>query len=441
MHRQIKFLAVVVWLFILTACGSAAPEVAQPEVTTESTSATEAGSQEMAANVSSVAEDQAATITENPQSCVESYDPATDYFPHKTEALYAQAWEASYATNYKVVTTYTGVASSHAGTDAEVKSQLYVLVQCGTPAPALEGDLADAKVIEIPIATAVDGDDALFESFEFLGVADGLLGAGSSELTEVEAPYLPTIYARQQSDELVTLGYDPNLEALADLEPDIYIKSSGEEELFQEIEETLGIPVVFFNPYQESPLGAAEKLRFLSLFYNKEQQANEHLEPAIARYLELQTLAEGVATKPRVLIGFAREDGTWSTRQNDRYEMILVRDAGGQRVLDLPGNGFTNVDLEVVVEEGLDTNFWFNLAWLPAQKTLAEFIEVSPVMADFQAVQNGKAFHRFGARGIDYAYNGNIDPDIILADMISLLHPELLPDHEIVYLQPIPLEQ
>ena len=419
-----KVLASALLLVGLVACGPG-----ESEITPQDSSMQEEG-----ARVG------ASTGSETLQRCVDTHDPGVDYFPDKVEALHAQAWDVLYEDNYKIVTTYTSVASQHAGTGVEVKPRTYVLVQCGTPVPALDGDLADATVIEVPIATAVDGDDVLLESFDFLGVADGLLGVGGTELTEVEAPHMPSIYTRQQAGDVLVLGYEPNLEVLADLMPDIYIKSSGEEEVFQEIEETLGVPVVLFNPYQESPLGAAEKLKFLSLFYNKEQQANEHVELVISRYLELQNLAEGADTTPRVLMGFVRPNGTWNTRQNDRYEMILVRDAGGQRVLDLPGNGFANVDLEVVVDQGHDADFWFNLAWLPPQRTVEEFIEASPEIADFRAIRRGNVFHRFGSRGIDYAYNGNIEPDVVLADLIRIMYPDLLPEHEVVYLQPVPFE-
>ncbi len=431
--KKIQFIGLLFILLLLAACGGSGESQTDvsldEEVAEEPTMETE--SETAVTEPSQVSEPD-----ENLRQCVDSYDPAVDYFPNKVEALYAQSWEVTYANNYKVVKTLTSVASTHAGTDAEVKPQVYILVQCGTPAPALEGEFEEATVIEIPIATAVDGDDALFESFEFLGVADGLLGSGGSGLTEVEQPYLPTVYERQQSGEMVALGYETNLEVLTALEPDIYIKSSGEEEVLAEVADTLNIPVVIYNPYQEGPLGAAEKLKFLSLFYNQEEVANAHLEPAIAHYLELSALAQAQETTPKVLIGFIR-NGVWNTRQNERYEMLLVRDAGGQRVLDLPGNGFATVDLEVAVEAGIESDFWFNLAWLPQEETIEEFIDASPELAAFEAVQQGHAFHRFGSRGIDYSYNATINPDVVLADILSILHPTLLPDHEITYLQPI----
>jgi iron complex transport system substrate-binding protein len=374
----------------------------------------------------------------NPEGCVENYDPNIDYFPDKAEVVHAQGFTVEYFNHYKVVETLTTIATTHAGTDADIESNRYVLVQCGTPDPELTDDLAGATIIEIPISTAVDGDDVLFESFELLGAAEGLLGVGSGDLTEVEAPYLPTLFERQQTGDLTIVGYEINLETLALLEPDIYIKSSGDTEVFKEIEQTLGIPVVIYNPYQEGPLGGAEKVKFLSLFYNREQIANEHLAPVFTRYQELQGMAAQQTGSPRVLVGFIRPDGSWSTRQNERYENLLIRDAGGEIVFDLPGNGFATLDLEAAIDAGEEADFWFNLAWLPQQESAADYIETAEAYAGIPALVAGNGFHRFGLRGTDYAYNGSINPDLILADIISILYPHLLPDHELMFLERIP---
>ena len=75
-------------------------------------------------------------IVNNLQECADSYDAETDYFPDKTEAQYAKEWQVEYFDNYKVLTVDTD-------TSPDVQNNIkYVLVQCGTPAPAISGELA-----------------------------------------------------------------------------------------------------------------------------------------------------------------------------------------------------------------------------------------------------------------------------------------------------------
>ena len=83
----------------------------------------------------------------NPQGAVDEYNPDADYFPDKVEANWAKDWTVSYHGNYKLL--HMGpVGDANAGS-----RETYVLVQKGTPAPELTGNLADAYVIQVPIET------------------------------------------------------------------------------------------------------------------------------------------------------------------------------------------------------------------------------------------------------------------------------------------------
>lgn len=427
---------------MLAACGTPSTEMKGAEETGGDTPATQtatANSDETKSTDTLAINTDVYTPTGNPTTCIEHYDPTVDYFPDKVSANYAELWEVSYANNYKVLKTEITVASSHAGAIAQVRPETYVLLQCGTPAPALEGELQGATVIEIPIRTAVDGDDVLFDVFELFDMAEGFIGFGETSITEAEAPYLPRIYEQIQSGRAIMIGYEPNLEALADLAPDAYFKSSGEEQLFEQID-NFDVPVVLYNPNQEGPLGTAEKVKFFALFINAERQAIERFDTVETNYLDLRDKAQSQPSQPRVLIGSSKTGSDFNTRQNDRYEAVLIRDAGGKRVLDLPGNSFATVSLETVIEEGANADFWFHMAWFPKEQTAQDFIAADPRIEPIRAMKEGNTFHRFGPRQLDYFYHGAIQPDVMLADIVSILYPELLPDHELVFLQRIPAE-
>ena len=100
MSSWMKVLASALLLVGLVACGPG-----ESEITPQDSSM-----QEEEARVG------ASTGSETLQRCVDTHDPGVDYFPDKVEALHAQAWDVLYEDNYKIVTTYTSVASQHAGT-------------------------------------------------------------------------------------------------------------------------------------------------------------------------------------------------------------------------------------------------------------------------------------------------------------------------------------
>ena len=63
-------------------------------------------------------------------------------------------------------------------------------------------------------------------------------------------------------------------------------------------------------------------------------------------------------------------------------------------------------------------------------------------MADFDAFKAGRVFNndrRLNEHGgNDYWESGSLRPDIVLADLIKILHPQLLPDHELVFYRRLP---
>lgn len=372
------------------------------------------------------------------EGCVENFEPDTDYFADKTSPRYADGWEVRYESNYKVVSTTVTAGSGHAADQSRVLDSTYVLVQCGTPAPELTDDLAGATVIDIPVTTMVDGGSIFYGALEVLGIPDTLVGHAEPFIGEVEAPYFPQVSAHIDSGAVSEVGYEVNLETLAELGPDFYTNYAGDDAMFASIAE-LAIPVVLYFPYSESPLGAAEQLKFLSLFYNLEQLADDYFVGVEERYLALQERVETEGTeRPSVLIGVVGTDG-FTTRQNGRFEPQLFREAGGDLIFDLPGGGIETVSLEVALERGANADYWLDLVFFPDNETAADYLAADPRLAALSALEAGNTFHRVGPRGADYFLHGAIDVDLMLADVVSILHPELLPaDHALQFLTRIP---
>ncbi|MEM6429777.1 MAG: ABC transporter substrate-binding protein [Deinococcota bacterium] len=369
-------------------------------------------------------------LTENVQECVEAYDPAIDYFPDKVEALYTAQWSVTYHNHYKVIT----VDSTYDDPATEASLERYILVQCGTPIPEELAAAEDTLVIEVPVQRLVEAGGGVLGAVEMLDLLDPLVAWRDQFTTGVE--YLPNTSAKYAAGDLGDIGeYGSGWEATLNVEPDLLIAYDNRETI--EEARSLGVPYIFFSPFAEGPLGSAEQLKFVSLFFNIEDKANELFTPIAEEYLRLRDLAQAQSEKPSVLLGNINSQGAFNTRPYNRIESILIEDAGGVRILnedifDYSGF-FPSVSLEVALELGGDAEYWFSMAYLPAEETAVDFIATDPLNGEFQALRTGNMFHRFG-RDEDYFRTPSIRVDELLADMVSILHPELLPSHEVIHL-------
>jgi iron complex transport system substrate-binding protein len=373
---------------------------------------------------------QSDTPNENPQGCVENYDPAVNYFPDQVESDYAVEWDVEYFSHYKVITVATQVSGVN---------ETYVLVQCGTPAPELTGDLEGAIPFEVPIRTLWEGGGGTYAAIEALGLAESLVGLVA---VDDDLRFTPAIYSRVITGDIPAVYYGESNEPIVAAQPDLYVQYEGDEDRLGK--RAVGIAVVHHDPFSESPLGSAEQVKFLALFYNLEARANAVFTPIESRYLALRDLALAQPDRPTVLLGnIAGEGTTFRSREPERLDSILVQDAGGDLILagtDLPfEKAFIGIDydLESVIAVGSDADFWFGMHYAPAETTAAEFIAAQPLNENFTALASGNMFHRFG-RGEDYFGTGGMYVDLILRDMISILHPELIPDYTPMYLQRVP---
>lgn len=369
-------------------------------------------------------------LTRNSQGCVDTYDPSVNYFPDQVSADHAVEWDVTYFNHYKVVT----VETQNTGI-----SETYVLVQCGTPTPDLTGDLDGAIVFQVPIQRLWEGGGGTYAAIEALGVTESLVGLVA---VDDDLRYTPAIYSRVITGALPAVYYGESNEPIVAAQPDLYIQYEADEDRLGK--RAVGIPVVHHDPFSESPLGSAEQVKFVALFYNLEARANAVFTPIEERYLALREMALAQPERPTVLLGnIAGEGTTFRSREPERLDSILVQDAGGELVLtgtDLPfEKAFIGIDydLESVIAVASEAEFWFGMHYAPAETTAAEFIATQPLNENFAALAAGNMFHRF-RRGEDYFGTGGLYVDLILRDMVSILHPELIPDYNPMYLQRVP---
>lgn len=362
----------------------------------------------------------------NPAACVENYDEAARYFPDTAQVAYASGFTIDYYSNYKVVTVNAPWAGA-------AEPFVYVLVQCGTPVPAgYEGE----QIIEVPATSAVSMSTTYLSSFVELGLVDRLVA-----LDEIDFAFSPEVRERIDSGDIVEIGSGStvNVEQTLVLEPGViftFASGSPDWDTHPVLLEA-GLNVVINSDYLESdPLGRAEWVKFIAAFFNAEAEANAIFDEVETNYHELAEIAVGAEVRPTVLANAMFGD-TWYVSGGGSYAAQLIADAGGDYVwADDASTGSLPLSFEEVIDQALDADVWLNPNfWFSLADGLAE----DERYAEFAAFENGQVYNN-NARtnatgGNDYGETGVLHPELILADLIYILHPDLLPEHELFFYQ------
>ncbi|HVU14987.1 MAG TPA: ABC transporter substrate-binding protein [Phototrophicaceae bacterium] len=372
--------------------------------------------------------------------CVTNYDPNTDYFPDKVKPEYAKGWTVEYHNSYKVVDVTTPWPGATAKDAFE-----YVLVECGTPAPS---GYDGAEVIQIPSGKVIALGTEYVPQLQELGLLDDLIGVDSVAL--YSTPEIAQMAAAKKLIE-VGSGASVNVEAILDAQPGLVLTFGSGDPTYDTHPVLIkaGVPVVVASDYvEQSPLGQAEWIKFTALFYNKEGEANAIFDQKASAYDDLAKLTSTLSDDQKPLIlwnSYSSYGNSWNIPGSESFAAHYIHDAGAKLVLGddpkLQGNNNTlPFDFEAVYNAGLDAKFWFPGVF--GVKTLADLVAQDARYADFNAVKTDQVYNndaRLGAGGgDDYYESGVANPQDVLADLIKIMHPDLVPDHPLVYFRQLP---
>jgi len=359
--------------------------------------------------------------------CVRNYDPSADYFPDKADTTHAAGFTIDYRGHYKVVTVLEPWQDADRGFE-------YVLVQCGTPVP--DGFEA-AQVVTVPVRSIVALSTTHLAHLDRLGVVDRLVGTGSAD--HISTPSVRDRLDRGAAIE-VTRNLATNIEAIIGLAPDLVMTHSiGDPEGdVHPVLSAAGLAVVLNAEYVEkSPLGRAEWLKFTAAFFNREAEANALFAAIEREYRAVADRAAAIAPgdRPMVVSGFSYQ-GTWYVPGGESYAARLFSDAGADYPWsETPMSVTIPLDFEAVYDRAGAADIWLNGD--PAWRTPTDAIADDPRYGEFRALAAGR-YYSHTARtnstgGNDYWETGPIEPHLVLADLVQIFHPELLPDRELVY--------
>jgi iron complex transport system substrate-binding protein len=364
--------------------------------------------------------------------CADHFEPGFDYFPDKSTFHYAQQVRVSYHGNYKVIDFIPAVHTQ--------ETFRYVLVQCGTPPPS---GYPGARVVQVPAGRFVLNDAAYGSAVVRLGLLDQLVGI-SSFLSYTT----PEILARKQSGrirEVASRSHSP-LEATIAVDPDLvflFYSAYPNANLHPQLSRmgVAGIPMA--GHFEANLLARSEWIKLMALFFNSEREAEAVFAPAAARYEELAGRSRSVGHRPDVLLGFPSDRDTWALNGGRNFMAQLIWDAGGHYFWSNQQAGsLVKADFERILDEALDTSIGLGTTGVSRVNSRRALIERDARMAFFTPV--AKDGVQASNRGMDdrhaqpYADQSMDKPDIVLSDVVSALHPELLPGYKPIFFQKLP---
>jgi iron complex transport system substrate-binding protein len=294
--------------------------------------------------------------------------------------------------------------------------------------------LADLPFIKIPVQRVITMSTTHVAMIHQLGMAKTIKGASGTGFI-----YNPQIRSRIDAGEVLDVGYDQglNYETIVNLHPDVLFMYGVEGSVRARSEKLLelGIPVVFCGEYLEThPLGKAEWIRFFSLFYGLEEKSELFFHRIDSTYRALSDQAAQMENRPRVLTGLPWKD-TWYMAGGKSFAAGLIEDAGGSYLWsDNQSTEAIPLDLESVYARAVEADIWINPGAASDLNELRRFDErfsELPVLQNGQVYNNNKRLTTGG--GNDYWESGTVRPDLVLADLIEVFHPELLLDHQYIY--------
>ncbi|HEX5171983.1 MAG TPA: ABC transporter substrate-binding protein [Cyclobacteriaceae bacterium] len=306
----------------------------------------------------------------------------------------------------------------------------YLLVDRGDTVPPHSND---TRVINIPIRSIVCTSTTHIPMLDYLGETKKLIGFPMLD-------YISSKKMRERIDsgKVAELGVDKgmNIEQLAVLNPDVVMgyMLSGDYGQYKKIEE-LGMSVVMNGEYLEKhPLGRAEWIKFVALFFNKEQEADSIFDEIEKSYLATTRLVDSVKERPTVLSGIVYGDG-WFLPGGKNYAAHLLQDAGCDYLWkDDSSNGFLQLSFESVYEKAYNADLWIGVG---SYASLKELKDADQRYAKFKPFKEGNVYTynaRIGAKGgNEYLELGYLRPDIILKDLVKIAHPSLLPSYELFF--------
>jgi iron complex transport system substrate-binding protein len=345
-------------------------------------------------------------------------------------------YEPSYATGFDIsgaegaASTLITVRNPWQGAEG-VEKRLFISRE-GERAP--EG--FEGQVIEGSAERVVCMSSTYVAMIDAIGCTERVVGVSG-----IDFIYNSRVREAASEGRVHDVGHDSNInfELLLTLRPDVVLLYgvAGENGVANAKLDELNIPYFYLGDYvEESPLAKAEWTVVVAEILGVRERGEQLFAGIESRYLELRKRVEESATeRPTVMFNTPYRD-TWYMPSSRSYAVRIVEDAGGRYVYDdNHGTASQPIDLELAYVLTREADYWINVG---QYATLEDLRRDNPRFVGAKAVREGRVYssdRRATAKGgSDFWESAVVNPDVVLRDLVAILHPELnLVSEELTY--------
>jgi len=334
----------------------------------------------------------------------EDFDIHANHFPTKTELRHAEYFTVTYHGYWKEVTVLDAPGGN--------RVVHLALLPHGAPVPA---EAKNLEVVRIPLKA-------------------------SASISTTHLPMIAALNELHTLKAFAAFDYLNNLQLLAQLKAqkvaDIGaggkveregLLNSGAEVLFSYLfgqdSESLnvkGVAVVPVSEYlEQSPLAAAEWIKFFALFWNREAEAESFFGNVESSYLQLAERAKNGLVSRSVFTGLPWKN-EWNMPAGNSSVARLLADAGLDYVYaETDAKGNLSLSMEEVINDALDADVWILVTYFNGKTNMADLTAVDDRFGRFKAVKQGMVW-LCDLSTADYFGQGVLRPDILLQEITSL---------------------
>lgn len=290
--------------------------------------------------------------------CADGYDPevhgSIDFFPYqstggsafkgKASADFSLLWDVSYHGTYKLLVNH-------------LREETYVLWQCGTERPEIEGA---AAYFEVPVSRVATTSTTYMPYIEIIGERTKMV-AYTSTFDWVSSPCLQRLHR----DGYIREAFNASTGAftLKDDEVDVTI---ADEWTVDRVPKGYSIT----DTHEDTVFQVAEYVEVVGLFFNREHEATLAVERILNAYNCLKDQIVVQTPKKAVLAGYVASADAFSIAACPAWYCEVVRDAGGE-IIEFKGEGavemwgYKFMSLEQLLVLAADADVYISDAPLP----------------------------------------------------------------------------
>ena len=156
------------------------------------------------------------------------------------------------------------------------------------------------------------------------------------------------------------------------------------------------------------------------------------------KYIIANEKAKQAVHKPTVLTGVLYKD-TWSLPAGESFTAQLFKDANTNYLWgETKGQGSLVLSFESVFEKAHNADFWIGSGYFTS---LEDLESANEHYKEFKPFKDEKIYTFSKKRGenggVLYFELAPVQPHIVLQDLIKITHPEILPEYESFFLEPV----